>query len=583
MRRVAIMGCIALGACSSEPVPSTPDASVEVDLRSLTDSEPLDLTDSRVPDADVPTGPQATGAPCTADLECLGGTCKSGAGFPGGYCTIEGCDGGCVDGSWCSYSQVFGIFCAATCEEQGDCRDGYACREEGIPGDTHRLCTPVRGVADGEPCASGSDCQGGSCLPWVGGYCTTNRCTTAADCANLGGFNNLCVDDGAGGICLRGCADTGDCRTGYLCTDIGGPDRFCLEDPTRPLDDAVFAPSALNVQCGISVQNGVATVPYDIAPDTTSYMVTPLARDGQPLIPRRITLPDQTERNFNLERRFLTLPATLLGSMSPTLVPPGPGFADMLAGGPHTYVLGTDATEVCYYVLQKQAPGARLDLNVYLVGVPNITAATAPSDPNFIAVFEELDRIYAQVGVRVAAVRYVDVDADAALRFGVLRSEGDRGELVKLSRAPGPDLDAMLSVNVFFVGEFAIPGAVVGLSTGLPGPVGLHGTHGSGVIFTAEHMGGPAEDSFGEPTDGNEYTALIIAHELGHWLGLMHTTERFAEPPDQLADTPVCGNLTDHEACPDWGNLMFPFAGGGNSAMTVDQGFVLKANPATRP
>lgn len=65
--------------------------------------------------------------------------------------------------------------------------------------------------------------------------------------------------------------------------------------------------------------------------------------------------------------------------------------------------------------------------------------------------------------------------------------------------------------------------------------------------------------------------AQVIRHEMGHYAGLLHTTE--LQPSfygDALADTPHCPDIaSDPLVCPDVENLMFPFVGIGNSAKLI--------------
>lgn len=581
----AALMLVALVSCSGgeEPEP-TEWLVVEIDAGTTEEDASVDAPDEgTITPPDMAPVPQPDGAACEADADCAGGTCLTGPLYPDGYCTVADCGGGCADGSVCSTRNETQDFCAPLCESDVDCRDGYACTREGGRGQaTQWMCKPITGAADGEACESRDDCQGGFCLDWAGGHCTTFRCENDGQCANLGGSNNICLQDGSGfSLCVRECTDNAECREGYVCGDVGLGTSVCLEDPARPFDDVVFQPSALDIQCGIEVaDDGTATIAYEVADTTTSYMITPMARDGQPIEPRRIVLPDSTQKNFNSTRAFLGVPATFFGSMNPTLVPPAPGFEDMLAAGTNEYVVGADGEEICYYVLEKQQPGNQIDLNVYLVDVPNVTAATAGGDPNFTAVFDEVRQIYGQVGLELGVIRFHDISGENATRFGVLQSDAEVQELVKLSTPPGDDLASLLSVNVFFVGEFAMRG-VIGISSGLPGPAGLHGTHGSGVVFTAEYMGGPVDDALGTTIDGNAYTALLLAHEVGHWLGLFHTSEQGGFGHDPLDDTPECSDPNNATACGDWGNLMFPFAAAGNTVVTPNQGSVLLANPAT--
>ncbi len=586
-RWTMLIAVLLLGACHAEPE-GQQWLVVEVD-------EGLPDVDMGAPDPDVAIPPapdipppQLLGdsSPCTAGDECASGTCLTGNEFPNGYCTATDCASGsvCAEGSACRQGRDGPSYCAPLCTSDNACGDGLACRYDFRTGD--RMCRPISGAADGEACVDRRECQNRWCQPdLTGGYCVTFGCETSDDCSNQREFDNVCLNNGGGfnNFCVRRCDTVADCRPDHLCTDIGGGETVCLEDPARPFEEAVFEPSALNIQCGIPVENGLARITYDIADTTTSYMVTPMARDGQPMQARRIKIPDGSEKNFVAERDILAYPSRLFASMSPTLVPASPTFMDMLAPGTNEYHLAAEGTEVCYYLLEKDAPGNVLDMNIYLVGVPGVTAATAGTDPRFVGVFDEVRRIYAQIGIELGVLRFFDMDEATNVRYGVLRSSGDVASLTKLSQAPGVDLESLLSVNVFFVGEFALGGGAIGISSGLPGPAGLHGTQGSGVVFTAEYMGTMVPDAIGGNADGNAYTALLLAHEVGHWLGLYHTTETDSSTHDPLGDTPQCGTVNNNpQSCASWGNLMFPYAGASNTNVTADQGFVLKGNPAVR-
>ena len=126
---------------------------------------------------------------------------------------------------------------------------------------------------------------------------------------------------------------------------------------------------------------------------------------------------------------------------------------------------------------------------------------------------------------------------------------------------------------------------MLGISSGLPGPVGLHGTQASGVVASTELLGTQIQDPFtGEIVEGTELTGLIVAHEIGHYLGLFHTSDIGEEESehDPLDDTPECTLDQFPIDCPDLGNLMFPAALPGNRGMTVDQAFVIRADPMTK-
>jgi hypothetical protein len=74
--------------------------------------------------------------------------------------------------------------------------------------------------------------------------------------------------------------------------------------------------------------------------------------------------------------------------------------------------------------------------------------------------------------------------------------------------------------------------------------------------------------------------ATTCAHEVGHYLGLYHTTELDGEDVDPISDTPDCGTTT--AACAATMNLMYPIGGAARQALTAGQGMVLRRHPLCR-
>lgn len=438
--------------------------------------------------------------------------------------------------------------------------------------------TPSSLAVDGEACGRHSDCEGGLCLfgdDWPEGYCTTQNCQTWEDCASNGEDNRCLQGDGGVNFCVRMCESNEDCRPGYACSWIGRGAAICLKDPVQPIEPGS---GTIELTCTPS-SNRQVTLEYDISPDTVAYMVTPVSLEGRRISPSAIYTPSGKTIDMRRGNAFQSTPAELFGSMNPTIVPATAYHANQLESGRHSYVLQTDSREVCHYLLEEKTLGTRLDLDVYLVGVPGISAATASGNTNMQSVLAHFEEIFLQAGIGVGQVRFHDIGGADQQRYSVIRSEEDVMNLVSLSTTPSD----ILSMNIFFVQQFAFSdgGGTIGISMGLPGPAGLHGTYGSGVVFTSEYMNTTFRDG-GEWVSGDDFTGIVLAHEVGHYLGLFHTSEQYGYSHDPLLDTPECTRNNFPSRCPDLGNLMFPFASIENTVVTNDQAWVIRVNPLTK-
>jgi hypothetical protein len=101
----------------------------------------------------------------------------------------------------------------------------------------------------------------------------------------------------------------------------------------------------------------------------------------------------------------------------------------------------------------------------------------------------------------------------------------------------------------------------------LPGVSAFHGTTGAGLVFSSVNLDGGGADM-----------GQTMAHEIGHFLGLRHTSEHGGAAHDPITDTPECSDPQNATACRDHTNFMFPFSisGVNQEGISIGQQFVLQ-------
>lgn len=269
-------------------------------------------------------------------------------------------------------------------------------------------------------------------------------------------------------------------------------------------------------------------------------------------------------------------PARLPGSFSVAL--PNSPTVPFKPGQWTFYLLGARATTANVYAIIKLLPSSTLNMNLFFVGVPQLSATTAPTDPSFQGILSKVRTIYSQIGITLGDLTYIDITGPDAATFTDV-TESQLPSLFQLSANPKA-LDN--AVNIFFVHSIAgdsLSGFIIlGESGGIPGTP-VRGATSSGVAVTTADF-----------PNGLDHIGYTLAHETGHWLGLFHTTEAGGTAFDPLPDTPACSLVpydTDHDGIMlaqecvnlDGTNLMFWVdASFPQTLLTPDQGFVMVRN-----
>jgi len=159
----------------------------------------------------------------------------------------------------------------------------------------------------------------------------------------------------------------------------------------------------------------------------------------------------------------------------------------------------------------------------------------------------------------ISAANQIELEIDpvtivAEGRFDRVSASFLDANTAELTRQGGPT-----SVNLFFLEGFTDDENLAAISGGIPGSLGTNDGH-NGVLIDAVANLGISDDFY------IKRTAETAFHEMGHLLGLYHTTEARFSSMDVIDDTPFCDPDVDDSnedgvagsgECPDASNPMF--------------------------
>lgn len=456
------------------------------------------------------------------------------------------------------------------CGRDSECMTDQLCvadaRAEGVDlAPLPLICgEPLVGSPAGAFCDTGDACDHGFCL--IGGTCAT-PCEQDADC-------------NADERCASGYAPTGPHSMQLV--------HACVTVVTVPPDVTV---SRRVVPSAVAGPNNPQPVDFGQGLSPSQRLLAVLdTREGlgaevdslSTLDPSPETLYDPTANPI-----IKLNPASPEGDPITVLIPNGPGSVVTSAGYRalvSSFVRPASPAEVDLTQMTRSSTGTAIDLDLFYVGVPHPSAPTDPPPAYVATAIQRIDAIWASAGIHVGDVRQHVLVGQLAQQFSII----DMNPQSLLD--PWPDLPRLFelsagvgrpSVPIFLVRDVA---QTLGISGDIPGPQGVHGTAGSGIAISL----GPI-NAGGSTSDGIDL-GRVMAHELGHFLGLFHTTEQDGSSIEPLDDTPECpashdtngDGVVSPSECSGFGadNLMFWAPVGENVTpeqdQVVDRAFVLR-------
>jgi hypothetical protein len=474
--------------------------------------------------------------------------CPAGSGEIGTTC---GNNGDCSSALQCLENR-----CQPRCKRAPDCGDGYACDQDG-------LCHQATARA-GDTCQSETDCGAGlSCQPadsadssqHLVGNCTKeisaalagSTCTTNHDCRN-----GTC----ALGHCVDLCQQELDCAAGSTCWDIPSVTvsnalfKGCL--PASGVISWDIPVSPTNPEVLIPAPTGARSVALVMSVSDASQIVgatSVLAPDGSRIYSRpcsaqfgECAADDETNAFFaNAERHTPAPGQSVLSIPSGTNLDVKTGLyrvkvATRLADGtPSASPIKTTAVirlddgvqlDLHFFFLDLSDHPCQATIGPATLNAGNAQASTSLFQGDFLG---ELRKLFSPAQIAISPASYLDILDHPALDGLDISHVGD---LLKLgSFATG--------INVFFVRSLA-PAGVLAYAPN-PGPAGIAGTQGSGIVIGLDSLC---------YRDWSQI-ARLTAHELARYMGLYHNIElEFGNHPtwrDQInTDDDAGGDPTDN-------------------------------------
>lgn len=414
-------------------------------------------------------------------------------------------------------------------------------------------------------------------VPLLGAGCVDQKgdWTEEVDCL-LSPCAAECNPDPCDERCVQECdLDCDPCSRACFMDDVAPDscDDFCdpLCDPCfgdcvscAGTCSARFGPAISELSCDAELlevsEHGASrwALEFEMDGSEPSWLLSVLAGSLLDLVGVDLELPNGTILNLDSYDNFNLHQQQVSPGVLSLLMPSAPRYLPNLQAGMYRLTVDTEDEEPpCFRVISQDTrveEGPRY-LRLRVIGVGEHLGSVTEMQQNAL-LFEALSQArehFLDADIELYVMEWLVLPDDLREEYGVIRDFESIRQLLEL--LPQPESmggSAAVAINVALIQRFAGEHALHGVTGGLPGPVALHGSGSSGVIVSTSLLDRPY---------GVQQIGTVVAHELGHYLGLRHTTSLPFGGLDALDDTPECPVLTymrDPLDCPDAENMMFP-------------------------
>ena len=196
-----------------------------------------------------------------------------------------------------------------------------------------------------------------------------------------------------------------------------------------------------------------------------------------------------------------------------------------------------------------------VDVNIILVGSENVTQSRTPiGKRNLNSLMKHVGDLLGQAtsGLQLGSIHLIEWNNDIGNSFKDLNLDHEAALLASTGFLVPSEYENH-ALNIFLVNSITSSSSsgdltILGVSGGIGGPIGTGIPNGGLLFSTLGTLGSmnaqcPATEAIcsDQQIDEDFYSLVgVMAHEIGHYLGLFHTSESGGNEHDPVLDTPIC-------------------------------------------